>query len=90
MRAYRKPQQAVSRDRFHFVPFHTGVDFNLGRERQLRNDGMAALKAGDYRAARYAFKAALQLNPRVRTYLRLLRTYLPGSRRPAPDPSAEV
>jgi predicted O-methyltransferase YrrM len=81
MRAYRKPLQEVPRDVFHFVPFFDGVDDRgqRARERRLRNEGMTALTSGDRAAARRAFVGALRLNPRrLRTWSRLLRTFLPA------------
>lgn len=80
MRAYRKPLQEVPRDVFHFVPFFDGVDGGQkAQERRLRDEGMTALAGGDRAAARRALLGALRLNPRrLRTWSRLIRTFLPS------------
>ena len=86
MRAYRKPLQEAPRDVFHFVPFFDGVDDRqMALERRLRDEGTAALAAGDRIAARRALLEALRLNPRrLKTWSRLLRTFWPL---PARDPA---
>jgi hypothetical protein len=47
--------------------------------RDLRHKGHAALRAGDRALARRYFKLALRSNPaHIKTWLRLIRTYLPS------------
>jgi predicted O-methyltransferase YrrM len=80
MRAYRKPMIETQRDIFHFVPFFDGVEgMSTREERRLREEGRQALARGDSANARRAFVQALRLNPRrFNTWMRLLRTFLPG------------
>ena len=85
IRAYRKPPAPPKGGEHDFIPFHEGIDFRGGEERRWRATAMRALAAGDRLAARQALRSALELNPRrFQTYLRWLRTYLPGTRHGKP------
>jgi predicted O-methyltransferase YrrM len=76
---YRKPVEAAKRKPAALVGFLTG--FKPGRRIHvggLRRTGLDALAAGDRLAARRIFVDAIRREPtRFKTYLRLLRTYLP-------------
>jgi predicted O-methyltransferase YrrM len=84
MRAYRKPQQAVERDQPHFVPFFEDFVSNQFGDRYaastLRYQGLIALREGRRAEARRCFRAALRIDPsHVKTYFRMLRTFLPAA-----------
>jgi predicted O-methyltransferase YrrM len=79
MRAYRKPlhEIAVAPGQIPFLyGFKPSRRIHCG---DLRREGLMALAAGDRAAARRHFLRALRLDPRhFKTYLRLLRTFLPA------------
>jgi predicted O-methyltransferase YrrM len=84
MRACRKPMQTVARDQPHFVPFFEDFASNQFGKRltasTLRYDGLVALREGRRAEARRCFIQALRVDPaHVKTYLRLIRTYLPAA-----------
>jgi predicted O-methyltransferase YrrM len=84
IRAYRKPDEAVERDQPHFVPFFEDFVPNRFGERlaasTLRYQGLIALRDGRREEARRFFRQAMRVDPlHLKTYLRLLRTYLPRS-----------
>ncbi len=82
-RAYRKPLEAVEPPglvpfSLDFVPAGLVEAMLESRGRQLRHRGHVALRAGERALARKYFKLALYSDPtHFKTYLRLLRTYLP-------------
>ncbi|HTT74735.1 MAG TPA: class I SAM-dependent methyltransferase [Candidatus Binataceae bacterium] len=74
--AYRKPAKEAPRGFFDFVPFFDGI-VQRGEKRLLKT-GMRALTEGDSALARRCFLGALRIKPfRLKTYGRLLRTFLP-------------
>jgi predicted O-methyltransferase YrrM len=77
--AYRKPAQELERSSQHFVPFFDGVSLlSPGHGAELRLRGRMALAAGDLVLARRLLLLSLLAEPyHRRTYLRLLRTFLP-------------
>ncbi len=79
IRALRKPVSASARGSFDFVPFFE--DFAADRSiehSRLAEQGLSALRAGNRIAARRAFIQMLRLDPyRLKTYSRLLRSFLP-------------
>jgi predicted O-methyltransferase YrrM len=82
IRAYRKPTQAAERDQPHFVPFFEDFVSNQFGERYtastLRYQGLIALREGRRADARRYFRQALRVDPsHVKTYFRLVRTFLP-------------
>jgi predicted O-methyltransferase YrrM len=82
IRAYRKPSQAVERDQPHFVPFFEDFASNQFGERYtastLRYQGLIALREGRRADARRYFRQALRVDPsHVKTYFRMVRTFLP-------------
>jgi predicted O-methyltransferase YrrM len=84
IRAYRKPQQAIERDQPHFVPFFQDFVSNQFGDRYqastLRYQGLIALREGRRADARRCFRAALRIDPsHVKTYFRMLRTFLPAA-----------
>jgi predicted O-methyltransferase YrrM len=84
IRAYRKPQQPVEREQPHFVPFFDNFVSNQFGERlaasTLRYQGLIALREGRREEARRCFRQALRIDPlHLKTYFRLLRTFLPAS-----------
>jgi predicted O-methyltransferase YrrM len=94
--AYRKPMGESNPPPSFFVPFF--LDFLPPRliermlrtaGRDMRHKGHAALRAGDRALARRYFQLALRSDPgHLKTWLRLIRTYLPrpGSRSPRSKP----
>jgi predicted O-methyltransferase YrrM len=82
MRACRKPVQPVERDESHFVSFFDDFTSNQFGPRltasTLRYEGLLALREGRRAEARRCFRQALRIDRwHVKTYLRLIRTYLP-------------
>jgi predicted O-methyltransferase YrrM len=79
MRAYRKPLKdtAVAAGQIPFLyGFKPDRRIHCG---DLRRKGLMALAAGDRAGARRHFLQALRLNPRhFKTYLRLMRTFMPA------------
>jgi predicted O-methyltransferase YrrM len=83
MLACRKPVEPVRRDHTRFVPFFEDFAPNqFGRRltaSTLRFDGLVALREGRRAEARRCFIQALRIDPaHVKTYFRLIRTYLPA------------
>jgi predicted O-methyltransferase YrrM len=80
MRAYRKPVEENKRDFHDFVPFFDGfVPYQRSDHSAFQAAAMEALQAGNSRAARRSLIEALRIRPqRFRTWLRLLRTFLPS------------
>jgi predicted O-methyltransferase YrrM len=98
IRAYRKPVDAPPDDRFKAVPlFFAYEQYRRYAGNHFRHEGLKALRDGDPAAARRAFIAALRMEPRrLKTYGRLLRTFLPrglarslGGARSEPAPGAD-
>jgi predicted O-methyltransferase YrrM len=84
IRAYRKPAHPVERDQPHFVPFFEDFAANRFGDRYrastLRYQGLIALREGRRAEARRCFRAALRIDPaHVKTYFRMLRTFLPAA-----------
>ena len=82
IRAYRKPLEPIERDQFHFVPFFDNfVSNRFGSHlnaSSLRFQGLTALRDCRRAQARRYFCQALALEPlHLKTYFRLLRTFLP-------------
>jgi len=82
--AYRKPMQPVERSVVDMVPFFEGFAPNqLGRRltaSTLRHQGLISLHEGRRVEARRCFLDALRADPsHVKTYFRLIRTYLPAA-----------
>jgi hypothetical protein len=86
MRSFRKPlEEPIERHQTHFVPFFENFKSRSLAEqllyvpsRQLHHDGHMLLRRGNIKLARLYLKLALCTDPtRFKTYLRLLRTYLP-------------
>lgn len=79
MTAYRKPMQELERQEAQLAPCFDGFP-QLARTgaRNLRHKGLAALAAGDRSLARRLFILSLAHEPgHPKTYLRLLRTFIP-------------
>ncbi len=84
MRACRKPLTPVEREQTHFVPFFEDFVSNRFGKRltasTLRYQGLIALREGRRAEARRCFREALGVDPlHVKTYFRLIRTYLPAA-----------
>ncbi len=79
MRGLRKPVQASERGSFDFAPFFDNFAEDRSIEHsRLAEQGLRALRIGNRPAARRAFMQMLRLNPyRLKTYSRLLRSFLP-------------
>ena len=83
--AYRKPPgESASQETLlvpffsDFVPVQLVTKMVYGTGRDLRHQGHMALSSGDSVLARQFFKLSLRADPtHFKTYLRLLRTYLP-------------
>lgn len=84
MRTCRKPLEPAERDQPHFVPFFDDFAANQFGNRltasTLRYQGLLALREGRRAEARRCFRQALRVEPsHVKTYFRLIRTYLPAA-----------
>ncbi|HEY2105905.1 MAG TPA: class I SAM-dependent methyltransferase, partial [Candidatus Binataceae bacterium] len=84
MRACRKPMQPIEREEPHFVSFFDDFTSNQFGPRlaasTLRFEGLIALREGRRAQARRCFRQALRIDRwHVKTYLRLIRTYLPAA-----------
>ncbi len=84
MRACRKPVQPVERDGPHFVSFFDDFTSNQFGQRltasTLRFQGLLALREGSRAEARRYFRQALRVDRwHVKTYFRLIRSYLPAA-----------
>lgn len=84
MRACRKPMRPVERDESHFVSFFDDFTSNQFGPRltasTLRFEGLIALHEGKRAEARRRFRQSLRIDRwHVKTYLRLVRTYLPAA-----------
>ncbi len=84
MRACRKPAQPAEREQPHFVPFFDGFASNQFGKRltasTLRYQGLLALREGKRAQARRCFGQALRVDPwHLKTYFRIIRTYLPAA-----------
>jgi hypothetical protein len=79
IRAYRKPIDAPPDDRFKLIPlFFAYEPYRRYAGNHFRHEGLRELSNGDSAAARRAFIAAIRMEPRrLKTYGRLLRTFLP-------------
>ncbi len=82
IRAYRKPNLVVERSQNHFVPFfHNFVSNQFGDRltaSTLRFQGLIALREGKRAQARRYFLQALRFEPmHLKSYFRILRTFLP-------------
>lgn len=79
MRALRKPNTPRIPSSFDFAPFFD--DFAADRSIEhgrLAEQGLNALRSGDRAVARRAFVQMLRIDPyRIKTYSRLLRSFLP-------------
>jgi predicted O-methyltransferase YrrM len=84
MGAYRKPMQSVERGAAHFVPFFEDfTPHQFGKRLDvstLRLQGLEALRQGRRAEARRCFLRAMRVDPwHMKTYFRLIRTYLPSA-----------
>ncbi len=84
IRAYRKPLQDVADDysfNLPFAPMREQIPEDVVRRRvsELSREALVALSVGDKITARALLMRALRFQPtRVKTYLRLARTFLPS------------
>jgi FkbM family methyltransferase len=82
IRAYRKPNRMIERSQTHFVPFFDNFVSNQFGDRlaasTLRFQGLIALGEGKRAQARRYFLQALRFEPlHLKSYFRILRTFLP-------------
>jgi predicted O-methyltransferase YrrM len=85
IRAYRKPLRDVAEDYSFSIPFSPArnkipADVVRRRVSELSRDALLALSGGDKRKARVLLSRALRFQPlRLKTHLRLARTFLPAA-----------
>jgi len=84
IRAYRKPLRDVAEDYSFSIPFSPAPgeiprDVVRRRVSELSREALFALSSGDKRKARVLLSRALRFQPlRLKTHLRLARTFLPA------------